>query len=232
MIFHRAKIDAVGAGIARPRFCAPILFFLFSEKEKNRRSVRRSLLHSASAGAAKAPYSQPPSSFPKADRCAGSPFGSNKKRKETTGEPFEWFPGPSIDQSLALDLRRMEVGKPTIEYVGADAERSCSRRRSVTDAACPLRVLIGLKVPSTKRGLLPQATGGEIPAAADAFPLGKAFVRADLSTYIPFCRICSQNVPGFCWKPGTSSFSVTVLQKFSRRRREAPAGRQCAPLRL
>ena len=43
-----------------------------------------------------------------------------KKRKETTGEPFEWFPGPSIDQSLALDLRRMEVGKPTIEYVGAD----------------------------------------------------------------------------------------------------------------
>ena len=124
-------------------FSAPILFFLFSEKEKNRRSVRRSLLHSASAGAAKAPYSQPPSSFPKADRCAGSPFGSNKKRKETTGEPFEWFPGPSIDQSLALDLRRMEVGKPTIEYEGADAERSCSRRRSVTDAACPLRVLIG-----------------------------------------------------------------------------------------
>ena len=124
-------------------FSAPILFFLFSEKEKNRRSVRRSLLHSASAGAAKAPYSQTPSSFQKADRCAGSPFGSNKKRKVTTGEPFEWFPGPSIDQSLALDLRRMEVGKPTIEYGGADAERSCSRRRNVTDAACPLRVLIG-----------------------------------------------------------------------------------------
>ena len=36
-------------------------------------------------------------------------FGFNKKRKETTGEPFEWLPGPSIDQSLALDLRRMEV---------------------------------------------------------------------------------------------------------------------------
>ena len=30
--------------------------------------------------------------------------------------------------------------------VGADAERSCSRRRSVTDAACPLRVLIGPQV--------------------------------------------------------------------------------------
>ena len=28
-------------------------------------------------------------------------------------------------------------------FVGADAERSCSRRRSVTDAACPSRVLIG-----------------------------------------------------------------------------------------
>ena len=66
----------VGAGIARPiSFCAPILFFLFFEKEKNRRGVRRSQLHCASAGAAKAPYPLAPSSFPKADRCAGSPFG-------------------------------------------------------------------------------------------------------------------------------------------------------------
>ena len=32
---------------------------------------------------------------------------------------------------------------PAAANVGADAERSCSRRRSVTDAACPLRVLIG-----------------------------------------------------------------------------------------
>ena len=32
-----------------------------------------------------------------------------KKRKETTREPFGWFSGLSIDQSLALDLRRMEV---------------------------------------------------------------------------------------------------------------------------
>ena len=32
-----------------------------------------------------------------------------------------------------------------VVFVGADAERSCSRRRSVTDAACPLRVLIGLR---------------------------------------------------------------------------------------
>ena len=59
-----------------------------------------------------------------------------------------------------------------VVLVGADAERSCSRRRSVTDAACPLRVLIGplarfeihlytrrggrlcpFKGPLTKRGL-------------------------------------------------------------------------------
>ena len=140
-------------------FCAPILFFLFSEKEKNRRSVRRSLLHSASAGAAKAPYSQPPSSFPKADRCAGSPFGSNKKRKETTREPFGRFSGlsrstrqkkraalhfrltpkapyslapssfPNCDRSAGSqfgsgerpwNLRRMEIEKSTIKFVGAD----------------------------------------------------------------------------------------------------------------
>ena len=75
------------------------------------------------------------------------------KRKKRPGKPFGWFPRtPSIDQSLALDLRRMEVGKPTIEYVGADAERSCSRRRSVTDAACPLRVLIGPQVLVLLRG--------------------------------------------------------------------------------
>ena len=39
------------------------------------RGVRRSQLHSASAGAAKAPYPLAPSSFPNCDRCAGSQFG-------------------------------------------------------------------------------------------------------------------------------------------------------------
>ena len=43
-----------------------------------------------------------------------------EEKKETTREPFGRFSGLSIDQSLALDLRRMEVGKSTIEYVGAD----------------------------------------------------------------------------------------------------------------
>ena len=75
------------------------------------------------------------------------------KRKKRPGKPFGWFPRTlSIDQSLALDLRRMEVKKSTIEFVGADAERSCSRRRSVTDAACPLRVLIGPQVLVLLRG--------------------------------------------------------------------------------
>ena len=40
------------------------------------RGVRRSQLHSASAGAAKAPYPLAPSSFPNCDRCAGSQFGT------------------------------------------------------------------------------------------------------------------------------------------------------------
>ena len=41
-----------------------------------RRNVRRSQLHCASSGAAKAPYSLAPSSFPNCDRFAGSQFGS------------------------------------------------------------------------------------------------------------------------------------------------------------
>ena len=73
---ERYRCGLPPAGTHRPAFCAPILFFLFlRKKEKNRRGVRRSQLHSASAGAAKTPYPLAPSSFPKADRFAGSPFG-------------------------------------------------------------------------------------------------------------------------------------------------------------
>ena len=70
-----------------------------------------------------------------------------KKRKETTREPFGWFSGLSIDQSLALDLRRMEVGAFTIDFVGADVligpqafvllcsctERRCAERRDLSE---------------------------------------------------------------------------------------------------
>ena len=41
------------------------------------RGVRRSQLHYASAGAAKAPYPPAPSSFPNCDRFAGSQFGTS-----------------------------------------------------------------------------------------------------------------------------------------------------------
>ena len=65
----------VGADDSVGPICAPVLFFLLIEKEKNRRGVRRSQLHSVSAGAAKTPYPQPSSSFPNCDRFTGSQFG-------------------------------------------------------------------------------------------------------------------------------------------------------------
>ena len=57
-----------------------------------------------------------------------------EEKKETTREPFGRFSGLSIDQSLALDLRRMEVGESTIDFVGADAERICNAPSSRTAA--------------------------------------------------------------------------------------------------
>ena len=123
--------------------------------------------------------------------------------------------------------------------VGADAKRSCSRRKSVTDAACPLRVLIGLKVPSTKRGLLPQATGGEIPAAADSLPLCKGSLW--VLCLIVFCLSCilaekfsfqredgeysdlrSRNLrflrprPTFSWSPTMAPFRANSIAIFGR----------------
>ena len=65
----------VGADDSAGPICTPVLFFLLIEKEKNRRGVRRSQLHSVSAGAAKTPYPQPSSSFPNCDRFTGSQFG-------------------------------------------------------------------------------------------------------------------------------------------------------------
>ena len=62
-------------GYSSARFLRPHSFLSLFEKEKNRRGVRRSQLHSVSAGAAKTPYPQPSSSFPNCDRFTGSQFG-------------------------------------------------------------------------------------------------------------------------------------------------------------
>ena len=66
-------------------------------------------------------------------------FASPKRKclakEKRPGKTFGCFPRtPSIDQSLALDLRRMEVGESTIDFVGADAERICNAPSSRTAA--------------------------------------------------------------------------------------------------
>ena len=64
-----------------------------------------------------------------------SPKRKRLAKEKRPGKPFGWFPRtPSIDQSLALDLRRMEVGESTIDFVGADAERICNAPSSRTAA--------------------------------------------------------------------------------------------------
>ena len=80
-----ASKEGAGLGRAEARpftFSAPILFFLFSGKGET-----DGIFFCFSK-------KKPPG-----------------KRKKRPGKPFKWFPRtPSIDQSLALDLRRMEVG--------------------------------------------------------------------------------------------------------------------------
>ena len=61
-ILHRAIVFECRGG----RLCPPA---------KGPLCVRRSQLHSVSAGAAKTPYPQPSSSFPNCDRFTGSQFG-------------------------------------------------------------------------------------------------------------------------------------------------------------
>ena len=81
------------AGTHQPAFLNPFFSFslrkkrtvsIFQEKKEGiqnrkcipcRHRVRRSQLHSVSAGAAKTPYPQPSSSFPNCDRFTGSQFG-------------------------------------------------------------------------------------------------------------------------------------------------------------
>ena len=70
-----ARQESPADRFAIPRPGRPLNFLVQRAVFHARRNVRRSQLHCASAGAAKAPYPLAPSSFPKADRCAGSPFG-------------------------------------------------------------------------------------------------------------------------------------------------------------
>ena len=82
------------------------------------------------------------------------------KRKKRPGKPFEWFPRtPSIDQSLALDLRRMEVGESTIDFVGADAERICNAPSSRTAA-------LGIGPYKHERGAAKNRRGGRTGSSA------------------------------------------------------------------
>ena len=71
-----ARQESPADRFAIPRPGRPLNFLVQRAVFHARRNVRRSQLHCASAGAAKAPYSLAPSSFPNCDRFAGSQFGS------------------------------------------------------------------------------------------------------------------------------------------------------------
>ena len=161
----------VGADDSVRPLCAPILFFLFFEKEKNRRRVRRRLLHFVSAGAAKTPYPQSPSSFPKADRFAGSPFGSIRKengKRSSSKLDMQTVP-PSCDSSVAQSdlpapnhlsagdyvphaILMMAVGRHFANTVHEDGhrplqhDRKCSRKpiEAGGQSRPPLQSLLGM----------------------------------------------------------------------------------------
>ena len=71
------------------------------------RGVRRSQLHSASAGAAKAPYPLAPSSFPNCDRCAGSQFGDTGPLRFRR---FSFFSSPGAAVLFFLKKRKKRMG--------------------------------------------------------------------------------------------------------------------------
>ena len=73
-----ARQESPADRFAIPRPGRPLNFLVQRAVFHARRNVRRSQLHCASAGAAKAPYSLAPSSFPNCDRCAGSQFGDTR----------------------------------------------------------------------------------------------------------------------------------------------------------
>ena len=69
---HRRNRDQIRRG---GHCCPPLSIFPAPCRGRCPHAVRRSLLHSVSAGAAKTPYPQSPSSSPKGNRFTGLPFG-------------------------------------------------------------------------------------------------------------------------------------------------------------
>ena len=62
-----------------------------------------------------------------------------RKGKRRQGNLSNGSPAPPIDQSLALDLRRMEVGKPTIEYEGPMPSAAVRDEGALQMRPAPLR---------------------------------------------------------------------------------------------
>ena len=81
---------------------------------------------------------------PRACRAAVRPerASSPAPKRKTQRKLRLFFLIQRIEARTGHPLYRFSAVRP-VALVGADAERSCSRRRSVTDAACPSRVLIG-----------------------------------------------------------------------------------------
>ena len=100
------------------------------------------------------------------------------KGKERVGKPSTWFPHtPSIGQSLALNLRRMEFGESTIEYA---VRRSLLHSVSAGAAKTPYPQSPSSSPKGNRFTGLP--FGFYIPAVADSLPLHKgAFGRTELS---------------------------------------------------
>ena len=69
---HRRNRDQIRRG---GHCCPPLSISPAPCRGRCPHAVRRRLLHSVSAGAAKTPYPQPPSSSPKGNRFTGLPFG-------------------------------------------------------------------------------------------------------------------------------------------------------------
>ena len=95
-------------------------------QDRVRRGVRRSQLHSASAGTAKAPYSLAPSSFPNCDRFAGSQFGNTGSGPDYGGFSFLVFTGSS---SSFLSPKEKEKNGAQIGRTGPPAPAWCSENK-------------------------------------------------------------------------------------------------------